>query len=245
MPEGPSIVILKEEAARFTGKTILSVETDGKIGFDVGQLNGQKVIALKTWGKHFLICLDDFTVRIHLLMFGKYFIDDRKSVPPRIGFTFENGELNFYTCSVKLLEGNPDKYYDWTSDVMNPDWNPRAAKKKVKANPEAMICDVLLDQNIFSGVGNIIKNEVLYRVRVHPKSLAGAISDVKLRELIAQASGYSFEFLDRKKANTLKKSWQAHTKKKCHRCNLPMQKEYTGKMKRRSFFCPNCQKLWP
>ncbi|MGJ9419020.1 hypothetical protein ACHAC9_14805 [Massilia sp. CMS3.1] len=26
----------------------------------------------------------------------------------------------------------------------------------------------LLDQDIFSGVGNVIKNEVLFRIRVHP-----------------------------------------------------------------------------
>ncbi|HRO68823.1 MAG TPA: hypothetical protein PK951_00545 [Chitinophagaceae bacterium] len=38
-----------------------------------------------------------------------------------------------------------------------------------------MVCDALLDQEIFSGVGNIIKNEVLYRIRVHPESLIGDI----------------------------------------------------------------------
>ena len=26
-----------------------------------------------------------------------------------------------------------------------------------------LVCDALLDQNIFAGVGNIIKNEVLYQ----------------------------------------------------------------------------------
>ena len=31
-----------------------------------------------------------------------------------------------------------------------------------------MVCDALLDQTVFAGVGNIIKNEVLFRTGVHP-----------------------------------------------------------------------------
>ncbi|MER3465444.1 MAG: endonuclease, partial [Chitinophagaceae bacterium] len=38
-----------------------------------------------------------------------------------------------------------------------------------------MVNDALLDQEIFSGVGNIIKNEVLYRIEVHPLSTIGAL----------------------------------------------------------------------
>jgi endonuclease-8 len=49
------------------------------------------------------------------------------------------------------------------------------ARKKLKAIPKTMICDALLDQQIFSGVGNIIKNEVLYRVKLHPEN---NISDI-------------------------------------------------------------------
>jgi endonuclease VIII len=241
MPEGPSLVILKEETQRFVNKKVVFAETDGRIDFDVERLNGQTITALKTWGKHFLICFNDFTVRIHLLMFGKYFIDGRKPVTPRLGLRFNDGELNFYTCSVKLLEGDIDKQYDWTADIMGERWDARRAKKKVRAIPSAMICDVLLDQNIFAGLGNIIKNEILYRVRIHPTSQAGAIPDVKLRALIAAARDYSFEFLELKKKGKLKRSWQAHTKKTCHRCDLPMHKAYTGILRRRSFFCDNCQ----
>jgi formamidopyrimidine-DNA glycosylase len=32
--------------------------------------------------------------------------------------------------------------------------------------PDELIWDALLDQNVFAGVGNIIKNEVLFRLRV-------------------------------------------------------------------------------
>ena len=143
---------------------------------------------------------------------------------------------------LELIEGDIDKRYDWSADLMNERWSPRRAKKRIRSNPDLMICDVLLDQSIFSGLGNIIKNEILYRTKIHPESNAGAIPEYKLRELVRTARDYSFEFYRLKKANKLKKSWQAHTKKKCQRCDLPMRKKYTGKLKRRSFFCDNCQK---
>ena len=127
---------------------------------------------------------------------------------------------------------------------MNDDWDPKAAKKKLMLIPKTLICDALLDQQIFSGVGNIIKNEVLYRVKVHPRSEIGKIPALKINKIIKEARNYSFDFLVWKGDFVLKEHWLAHTKKKCLRCNLPIIKEYTGLLNRRSFVCTNCQKLY-
>lgn len=242
MPEGPSLVILKESVQQFEGHKVISVSGSAAIDFD--RIQDQKLIAFKTWGKNFLMLFDGFTVKIHLLMFGTYLINKRKALAPRLSLEFDNGELNFYTCSVKLLEGNINDHYDWTSDVMNEEWNAESAKKKLEAIPNKMICDALLEQDTFSGVGNIIKNEVLYRVKVHPESLVGKIPQQKTAEIMNEAVIYSFQFLEWKKQDVLKKHWLAHSKSICTRCDLPLIKKYTGKKKRASFFCPNCQKLY-
>ena len=107
-----------------------------------------------------------------------------------------------------------------------------------------MATDALLDQNIFSGVGNIIKNEVLYRIKVHPGSLIGALPPRKLTEMINEAVVYSYEFLAWKREYVLKKNWKVHTKKTCPRDGTKIQKEYLGKTNRRTFFCPSCQHLY-
>ena len=243
MPEGPSIVLLKEEAAPlFTGKKITSVEGNSKI--DQQRLVNQKVVSFQSWGKHFLICFKDFFLKIHFLMFGSYRINEQKEQPIRLNLTFKTGEINFYSCSIKIVDGGIDSVYDFSEDVMNDSWNPRNALKKLKLIPDKMICDALLEQDIFSGVGNIIKNEVLYRVRVHPESKTGKIPIVKLRTIVKEARIYSFEFLEWKRHYVLKKHWLAHTKKTCLRCDLPIIKKYTGVKNRRSFFCTNCQKLY-
>ena len=242
MPEGPSIVILKELVQPFKGKKI--VEVGGNSKMDIQRIAGQKVIDFKSWGKHFLICFKNFTVRIHFMLFGSYRINERKETTPRLSLKFAAGEINFYTCSVQFIDEDPDIVYDWTSDVMNDHWDPDKAQLKLNQQPTTLVCDALLDQNIFSGVGNIIKNEVLFRIRVHPESMIGALPNEQLRELIDEVRLYSFDFLEWKKNYVLKKHWLAHTKTICPRCNIPLIKKYAGKTKRRTFFCTNCQILY-
>jgi endonuclease VIII len=241
MPEGPSIVILKEFVLPFKGKIIRSVKGNAKIEMD--QLLNKKVLDFRSWGKQFFICVKDLNIRIHFLMFGSYSLNTQtkpdKSL--RLGIGFAKGAIYFYTCSVRLIKEDLDKLYDWKADVLSDQWNPSKARKKLKAMPDTMVCDALLDQQVFSGVGNIIKNEVLYRIRLHPETLIKNIPSRKVTELIKEARNYSFDFLKWKKEYVLKKHWLAHTKKICQRCKLPLIKKYCGKTKRRSFFCENCQ----
>ena len=242
MPEGPSIVILKEAVQSFKGKKVLGVSGNTKI--DKERMAGEKIVDFRSWGKHFLISFKNFSLRIHFMLFGSYRINEKKSTPPRLSLQFKNGELNFYACSVKFIEEPLDTVYDFTADVMNDDWNFKKAKQKLMAHPETLVCDALLDQNIFAGVGNIIKNEVLFRIRVHPKSKVGKLPTKQLNALIKEARNYSFDFYEWKKQFVLKKHWLVHTKKTCPRCKIPLVKEYLGKTNRRSFFCNNCQTLY-
>ena len=245
MPEGPSIVILREAVQYFVGRTIIKACGNSK-KIDFGRLLGTKIIDFKSWGKHFLICLPDFTIRIHFLMFGSYRInEDKETSSPRLSLTFSrNRVLNFYACSVSALEQPLDDVYDWTADVMNEQWNSKSALKKLNTRPETLACDALLDQHIFSGVGNIIKNEVLFRIRVHPKSKLGKLTQPKKRQLIKEAVHYSFQFLEWKKEFTLKKHWLVHTKTICPRDHKPIVKKYLGTTNRRTFYCTSCQRLY-
>jgi len=244
MPEGPSIVILKEliDEQQLVGKKVIAVEGNTKI--DKQRMLDQEVLAVKTWGKHFLLCFADFSLRIHFLLFGTYRINERKESAARLSLIFDDAEINLYGCSLQFLEGDINAHYDWTADVMSPFWDPESAMKKLNAHPKLLVCDALLDQNIFAGVGNIIKNEVLFRIMLHPLSNWGALPENKKNQLIEQAQEYSFEFLLWKKEYTLKAHWLAHTKKICPRCNIPFHKEYLGKTNRRTYYCSNCQQLF-
>lgn len=243
MPEGPSIVLVKESLQPFVGKVVLQAYGNSKIDQQI--FLNKRLLDIKTWGKHLLLCFKGFTVRVHFLMFGSYTVNQRKEDRlVRLGLKFNRGEINFYACSVKVLDGDLNTHYDWSADVLSDEWDKKKARAKLKKMSEELICDALLNQDIFSGVGNIIKNEVLYRMNVHPESRVGEIPAIRLNNIIDDARMYSFLFLEWKRKNELKRNWQAHTKKFCENCGSVLIKSYPGKNKRRSFFCENCQKLY-
>ena len=242
MPEGPIIVILKEAVQQFNGQTILNASGDGKY-IDAGFLKGQNITDFKSWGKHFLICLPTFTVQVHLMMFGSYRINEHSDKQARLHLQFENGELNFYACVLHLIETPLDDVYDWSADVLSPVWDAKKAIKKLREQPELLACDALMDQQLFAGVGNIIKNEVLFRTRIHPLSLVNKLPAKKLKEMIAEAVNYSFDFLKWKKEKTLSRHWEAYHRKICPRNHIPFHKKDTGKSHRASYYCDACQ-VW-
>src|ERR1051326_7307819 len=241
MPEGPSIVILKEEAAPFKNKKVLRAVGNAKI--DIARLKGKKVCGFKSWGKHFIISFNDLFIRIHFLMFGSYRINEKREMEPRLSLAFRNGEMNFYNCSVKMAAGDPHDSYEWSTDVMSDDWNAGKALASLKKKKNEMVCDVLLDQEIFSGVGNIIKNEILFRIKVQPGSRVGALSLKSRKGLVAEARNYSFDFYRWKKKFELKKHWKVYKQAQCPDCGTKLFRGYMGKRDRLTFFCPHCQRL--
>lgn len=133
MPEGPSPIIPREQAAASAGQAIVRVEGNTSIGRQ--RLAGQRIVALRTWGKHFLVELPTFTLRVHFRLFGSYRINERKDTPPWLAQRCEQGELNFYTCSLRFIDEPLDAVYDWQADVMSDAWNPALALERLRAAP--------------------------------------------------------------------------------------------------------------
>ena len=241
MPEGPSLVILRDEAAKFAGRKVLEAGGNSRT-IDPQLLAGCVLKEIRTFGKNFLLRFPKRTLRVHFMLWGSYRVDEeRAGATPRVFLRFRNGSIAFYACSVRWLDGELAEAYDWSADVMSDAWDPAAALRRLAERPEQLVCDALLDQNLFAGVGNIIKNEVLFRIRVHPGSTLGALPKKKLRELVAQAREYSFDFLKWKKAYVLKKHWQAHRQTTCPRCAVALERRHLGRTHRRTFWCESCQ----
>lgn len=130
MPEGPSILIMKEATEKFRGKEILSAHGNAKI--EMEKLVGKTIQDFRLWGKQtFIVLEENLAIRIHLLMFGSYSVDEQakpdKSL--RLCLEFENGKLFYYTCSVRLFEENLDKSFDFKADVLSDDFDPKLARK--------------------------------------------------------------------------------------------------------------------
>ena len=242
--EGPSIVIACEELSPFFNRKISYAQ--GTVNIPIEQLAGNALRSAKSWGKHLILVFDDFTVRVHFLMFGSYRINNpRENRVPKLRLCYQSAkgddEIAFYSCAIKIIDDDLESVYDWSTDVMSAKWKSAKAHTFLKKHPRQMVCDLLMNQEVFTGVGNIIKNEVLFNRRLHPQTFVGTLSETSQRALIKEARSYSKNFYKWKKLGELKRHWLIFRKPSCPICGRKTIKKPTGVGKRMSFFCRLCQ----
>ena len=133
MPEGPSIFILKELITPILKKKKI-IEAFGNAKIEMHLVEGKKIDDIRCWGKQLLIYTKEGVIRIHLLMFGSYSIDE--NIKParslRLGLRVNDHVVYFYNCSVRLLPPGAEGLYDWQADVLSDEWDPLKARKKLK-----------------------------------------------------------------------------------------------------------------
>lgn len=247
--EGPSIHLAAEQLRPFVGRRVTRVSGNSTIG--IARLRRQRVQDIFSWGKHLVFQFGTFALRVHFLLWGTFAAtvkrasvtgDYRRTGPPRLVLTFANGEITIWSASLKWIE-HPEarEEYDFTSDVLSDTWNARAAMRKVRRHPGAEIADVLLDQSIFAGVGNIIKNEVLFRTRTSPFTRVRDLSSRRLRAITDDARVFSFLFLALRRQFSLRKNLEIYGRSRCPRCGGAVRRRVHGNRQRRSFICGVCQ----
>jgi endonuclease-8 len=243
--EGPPLRVIAEELSQLTGEYVAEVSGNSKMQKE--RLTGQKVLQVFSWGKNLFLQFPEFSLKIHFLMFGSYrFNEERKGVVPRLSLVFSKDTLNLYNCSVKILSNSDvKKLYDKELDIISENWNLANVTGLVSSLSQDFICDVLLDQSVFAGVGNIIKNEALFKSEVHPLSVVKGIPKKKLAGIASEARKFSLEFYQAvKKGDNIRSRLTVYGKKTCPICGGRVVFRKTGKTKRISYFCPSHQKLY-
>lgn len=165
--------------------------------------------------------------------------DYKRTRDTRLTLTFSNGEIKMFNCSVKFFETSDLKStYDFSIDILSPQWDKEKALRQFEKYPNEQIADVLLDQTIFAGVGNIIKNEVLSLTHLHPQMLLRDTSLPQRKELITVAQKFSHQFYEWRKEFVLRVHLKIHRKSVCPYCGAKVIREKTGKRRRWSYYCP-------
>mmetsp|Transcript_42040 Transcript_42040/g.48597 ORF Transcript_42040/g.48597 Transcript_42040/m.48597 type:complete len:449 (+) Transcript_42040:65-1411(+) len=109
----------------------------------------------------------------------------------------------------------------------------------IEKRSNAMICDALLDQDRFPGVGNIIKIEALHQANIHPRRLVENLTHDELMSTILECRNYAMGWLSNGRAPIKK----VYNQTKCVSCRVGrvrMVKMGTD-LSRVTFWCDNCQ----
>lgn len=219
---------------------------------------------VRSIGKWLVFDLGEYSLLSHLRMEGKYFIKDR------------NDEVVKHEHIIFHLDGDKDlRYHDVrkfgvmiiskTDNIysleeikklgIEPD-SPNLTLEylKDKLNKNKSIKELLLNQEIINGLGNIYVDEVLFKSKVHPESLGSSLSNSNIKEII-KASKEIIEKATKYKGTTIRsytsslgvkgefqQFLKVHTKvgEKCLKCGSIINKIRVGG--RGTYYCPKCQK---
>ncbi len=218
-------------------------------------LVGEKLLSSKTRGKLMLFAVSGGNwLGIHLGMTGRIHIAPPNFRPEK----HDHLELHqrertlVFTDSrqfgrVRFHHGTAPPDW-WTSDVpeiISREFDVKFVERFLDRHRKAPIKAVLLMQSGFSGIGNWMADEILWRARIHPAALAG-----KLTARQRNALFHATKFVARGSLRTLGKdnsdpprSWLIHQKWKrggiCPRDGTPLRRKTIGG--RTTVWCPNCQ----
>jgi len=247
--EGPSLVILHEELERFRGQKVLIVKGNTKQPKEL--LIHRTLQRIDTWGKQLFLTFSSparssppIITKTHFLMFGSYRIDDPKPErSPRLELKFRNGVVYFYACSVHFGADVYLEALDRRVDLMSDHWDEAHVVDLMEQKQGSFLCDLFLDQNVFAGSGNIVKNEVLFNIRRHPLTKLAHVPRRHWSRLAQAVHEYCWNFYTWKKEFQLRRHWQVYRRIRCPLCDSKLVIEGLGKFSRRTFYCPRDQAL--
>jgi endonuclease-8 len=262
MPEGDTIRKLANALGPvLTGRLVITGHARTTQQVD---LAGTRLGRVYPQGKHLFIELDaDRLLRSHLGMWGSWhgYAPGEVWRKPRrqASIVLDTGE-RLYVCfnalQVEILRRSGVRR-QILDTVLGPDLlaDPldyaqiiqRARALCAAATP---LMDLLLNQRIACGIGNVYKSEVLFVTGWHPKTPLGQLTDEQLLAIYRQASQLLSQNTGRGPRITrwanddAGRLWvYGRRGQPCLRCEAVIRSAKLGKGMRTTYWCPSCQKI--
>ncbi len=133
-------------------------------------------------------------------------------------------------------------------DLCQPDADLEEVARRMTsyADRRATVGDVLLDQRVAAGVGNVYKSEVLFACGLSPFATVDELDDGDCVALATEAARQLRANLDHPGRITAEVpgglAVYGRNGQLCHRCGGRIESERLGVHARPTYFCPNCQR---
>lgn len=264
MPELPEVETVKEVLKKtLIGKEILDIKIyyspiiKQDLDYFIQNVKNKVITDIKRKGKFLIFCLDDKFLLIHLRMEGKFYIknkEETKSIHEHIVFVFNDFELRYHdTRKFGTME-----VYDSLNNISlnklgkEPFDISFIELKELLLNKNKPIKELLLDQSIISGIGNIYADEILFYSRIYPLKKGINLTDEEVSLILSGSKKILKEAIAlggttiRSYTSSLnvtgkyQEKLNVHTKDKCPICGKKI--EIIIISGRSTYYCLNCQK---
>ncbi len=261
MPEGDTIRKIAEYMApRLVDQRLRQLRLRGR---QDERFSGRYVRRLFAQGKHLFIEVDnDLTIRSHLGMYGswhRYGLQESWRKPEQQASLELDTGNSVFVCfnakDVELIRAGSVRARIVSArlgpDMTDPSLNLSTVVQRARefADHDAPIIDVLLDQRIAAGIGNVYKSELLFIEGIPPTTPLDALTDAQL----AACYGKGSELLRRNlgggprvtrfEADGAGRLWvYGREGLPCLACDQPISYARLGKDHRATYWCRRCQR---
>src|SRR5215218_3941576 len=178
MPEGHTLHRLAREIdAAFAGRRVAVSSPQGRFAESAALVDGSLLVGAEAAGKHLFCELsDERVVHVHLGLIGQLDVHTGvEEVPPPVGqVRMRLATAGAYAdlrgaivCDLVTTERRAAVIARLGPDPLRDDADPARAWERIRRS-QRPIGDLLLDQEVIAGVGNVYRAEVLFRHRMHP-----------------------------------------------------------------------------
>ena len=160
-----------------------------------------------------------------------------------------------------LLSQDPGPAVNRSQVLREAPFDVAEAVRRFRARPDVPLSELLLDQSLVAGVGNIFRSETLFVAGLDPARTPASLSDAQLSELIATArrlmqanvrpgaEGAIVTYGLRRttgRSRSADRLWvYGRRGKPCRKCGTPIAYKKMGIDARSTYWCPRCQPLPP
>lgn len=260
MPEGDTL----HRLARRLTPPLVGATIDAAHSRSQGPLEpivGARVEQISALGKHLLILLDGgWALRVHLGIAGRcdvYAPGQRwrrsKGSATLVVRTAEHEVVFFRAPQARLLRrahlrATPG-LVSLGPDLLAPTLDLDEVMRRLRqtGNARRPLGEVLLDQRVAAGIGNVYKCELLFLRRLDPWRPVQRVDDDALRELFALARKLMRKNLSTRRRITRFEPGGRHwvygrTGEGCFRCDARIASRRQGDQARTTYYCPACQR---
>jgi endonuclease-8 len=279
MPEGDTIHRAAAALARaLTGRTVIRFETVyaqlSRID-DEAAIAGRTIESVRAEGKHLLMRFSGgLTLRTHMRMSGSWHIyrpGERWQRPRRdLRIAIETDAFVAVAFLVPVAEFLDDRAVERSPvlrrlgpDLLADDFDATEARRRLRGRPDQPMSEVLLDQSVAAGAGNVYRSEALFLAAIDPSLMASAVTDDRIEALFTlvrklmranvggdpaspHASGQIVTYTGLRRTTGRSDEGARHwvygrAGKPCRRCGTSIAYRKVGPDARGLYFCPSCQ----